>query len=809
MKNFKAIPNKGDLELTVQEATDDWPKPVHNWSKALGRSIFLFPQPQQYSFREYLYFCIPKNEKLLEYWDIVADRLFKIRHCMNIEGIRRELPLFQPPIEPGLLVQAVAAGIDISSALSDLNAPLPYYRFNIMAQKAKELCEGVKNLGSALLSAHEKRDAEKIALLRADHEVKVLDALCEIKKQQIEESRETLQSIKESREVTKLRYTYYKNLAKSNRYEKKHLDKLNKANVAQLISQAIELGIGVLGLIPDLDVGTSGAFGSPVIKARFGGINYSTAAQAFSRASLFASSILSQEATLASIRGGHERRWDEWKLQEKLAEQELKQIDKQIIAAQIRLAMATTEMANHDKQVENAKELYQAMQDKYTNQELYNWMISQILTTYRQSYNIAYDMAKKAEKAYQFELGITDSNFIKPPYWDNLKNGLLAGEKLLFDIRRMEVDYLDNNRREYEITKHISLAITDPIALLMLKENGECFVNFPEVLFDIGYPGHYMRRIKSVSLTIPCVAGAYSSVNCTLTLLGNRIRKNTNMNDGNDGYVDKGTEDTRFQNNVGSIQSIATSSAQNDSGLFELNFRDERYLPFEGTGVISQWRLELPKEFRQFDYNTISDVIFHINYTARDGGDPFKEAVNNSLQNSLNRLINIFTEEERGLTRILSTKCEFSNDWHRFMYPPADATTQTLSVKLTKNLFPFMFKDKNIQINSVELVLLLVDPDVYNNGSPLSITVTLPDGSSNTDDLTPKSAYGNQPAHIFSYTLDELDDPPIIAIKADETAIVSLPEGLVETRDNHSRLKPEAIEDMLIILNYTINGSAN
>ena len=35
------------------------------------------------------------------------------------------------------------------------------------------------------------------------------------------------------------------------------------------------------------------------------------------------------------------------------------------------------------------------------------------------------------------------------------------------------------------------------------------------------------------------------------------------------------------------VQSIVTSHGQNDSGLFELNFRDERYLPFEGAGAIS------------------------------------------------------------------------------------------------------------------------------------------------------------------------------------------------------------------------------
>src|SRR5262249_3997469 len=62
-----------------------------------------------------LYLCIPRNDKLLSYWDLVADRLFKIRHCMNIAGIVRPLALFDPPIDPGMLVKAAAAGIDIGS----------------------------------------------------------------------------------------------------------------------------------------------------------------------------------------------------------------------------------------------------------------------------------------------------------------------------------------------------------------------------------------------------------------------------------------------------------------------------------------------------------------------------------------------------------------------------------------------------------------------------------------------------------------------------------------------------------------------
>src|SRR5262249_18777306 len=68
-----------------------------------------------------LYFGIPQNDKLVGYWNTVADRLFKIRHCMNIEGVVRQLALFEPPLDPGALVKAVSGGLDIGSAIANLN----------------------------------------------------------------------------------------------------------------------------------------------------------------------------------------------------------------------------------------------------------------------------------------------------------------------------------------------------------------------------------------------------------------------------------------------------------------------------------------------------------------------------------------------------------------------------------------------------------------------------------------------------------------------------------------------------------------
>ena len=100
----------------------------------------------------------------------------------------------------------------------------------------------------------------------------------------------------------------------------------------------------------------------------------------------------------------------------------------------------------------------------------------------------------------------------------------MAGERLQHDLRRMEKDYLEQNLREYELTKHISLAQIDPEALLRLRETGQCFVNLSEHLLDADHPGHYLRRIKNVSLSIPCVVGPYTGVNCKLSLTSAKIR---------------------------------------------------------------------------------------------------------------------------------------------------------------------------------------------------------------------------------------------------------------------------------------------
>jgi hypothetical protein len=216
---------------------------------------------------------------------------------------------------------------------------------------------------------------------------------------------------------------------------------------------------------------------------------------------------------------------------------------------------------------------------------------------------------------------------------------------------------------------------------------GKCTVQVPEELFDMDGPGHYFRRIKSVAVSIPSVVGPYSSVNCTLTLLKSSIRTSSLLSGG--AYARQGGEDPRFNDYFGSMQSIVTSGGQNDSGMFEANLRDERYLPFEGSGVISEWDLQLPAnpstgQPRQFDYDTISDVILHIRYTAREGGGPLRGG---AVENLTKR---IESATAAGSVRLFSVRHEFPTEWAKFKRQPQIAGKRfALELTLRPEHYPY------------------------------------------------------------------------------------------------------------------------
>ncbi|HLZ85731.1 MAG TPA: hypothetical protein VKQ52_00770, partial [Puia sp.] len=659
-----------------------------------------------------LYFCLPANSQLLAYWDTIAQRLYNIRHCLNIQGVFAPLALFAPPINPGLLVRAAAAGLDLGSILNDLNSPLPYYRFQTLVQKASELAGEVKSLGASLLSALEKKDAEALALLRSSQEISVQKAVMNVKTQQVTDAQDSLNNLTKQQELITIRQQYYQGLINGGLSTGENVAiGLNTAST--VIDAAIAIGYALSGglkLVPNFTIGAAGFGGSPTVNAETGGSSFGNSAEDAVKTLQSIAAALDKGAALASTLAGYARRSDEWQYQLNLANKELEQIAIQIAGAQVRLDIANTEVTNQQLQIDNAQATADFLNSKFTNEDLYSWMITQISTVYFQGYNLAYATAKKAEQCFRYELAIPETSYINFGYWDSLKKGLLSGELLTNDLKTMEMAYFDLNQREYELTKHISLAQLDASALLMLKTTGDCWINLPETLFDLDYPGQYMRRIKSVSLTIPCVTGPYTTISCTLTLNKNSVRTSSDASGTYARKMNSGVpaDDPRFRDAVGSIQSIAISSAQNDSGLFELNFRDERYLPFEGSGAISLWRLQLPSAIRQFDYDTISDVIVHVKYTAREGGDALSLAASTNIKNAVNAML--VSQKDTGLFRLFDFRHEFPTEWYKFLNPVNPTDQQVLSVNIGPERFPYFTQGYHIKITSIDLIAETPNP---------------------------------------------------------------------------------------------------
>ncbi len=409
----------------------------------------------------------------------------------------------------------------------------------------------------------------------------------------------------------------------------------------------------------------------------YGGEQAGSALQAFAGNLRALANNYGTAASLSQTMGSYQRRQDEWSFQADAAQKEIVQISKQIDGAQIRLDIAQKELANHNLQIANAEEADDFMHSKFTNEDLYDWMVGQIGGVYLQSYQLAYDLPKRAEKAFQFEIGDDTAAFIQFGYWGSLKKGLLAGERLQYDLRRMEAAYLERNAREFEITKYVSLASLYPLQLAVLKATGTCTIDLSESLLDADFPGHYMRRIKSVAVTIPCVTGPYVGVNCRLTLLKNAVRKDPSP--GKSYAESPAAADPRFRYDFTSAQSIVLSTGQNDSGLFDPNLRDERYLPFEGAGIISSWRIDFDQNNNNFDVQTTSDAILHLRYTARDGGPALAAAA---------------PPPSTAGVRYFSAKHDLPNQWYSFLHPAPNATSQILQLNMTLDRFPFAVQER-------------------------------------------------------------------------------------------------------------------
>ena len=139
----------------------------------------------------------------------------------------------------------------------------------------------------------------------------------------------------------------------------------------------------------------------------------------------------------------------------------------------------------------------------------------------------------------------------------------------------------------------------------------------------------------------------------------------------------------------------------------------------------------MAEEFRQFDYDSISDVILHIRYTARDGGSTLRDPAIEELQETVNNMV--MGDDATGLQQSFSAEHNYPTEFYRFLHPPGDVSDHQITFDLAANRFPFMFRNRNIRINRVDVILKLHSEHTDANLLNLDFDLQHPGGEATVD----------------------------------------------------------------------------
>ena len=577
-------------------------------------------------------FALPRNAALQRYWTQLDTRLYNLRHGLNIDGQLLSLPLFDAPIEPLALLAPRRAGGDSSRPGSAGKLTVPHYRFAVMMNKANAGVEMLMQLGNALHSALERKDSVQLEALQQEQQYNLLTQFTlGIQQESIELSVASQAALAVSKAAAQLRVDHYTPLVTQGQ-SALETDALRMHSAAIILSAA-STALRAVGGVAD--------FAPNVFGLANGGMHYGSPLYAASAGIEMQASAVSQSASVMESSEQYRRRQAEWTLLRDQAQKDVEQIDKQLAVEAQQQKIQQQQLSQLKEQQAHVKATRDFLSSRFSGAALYQWMTGQLSALYFQAYDGVMGLCLATEAAWQYETGIFDGpRFIQPGAWNDRYRGLLAGEGLKLSLQRLDQAYLVRNERKLEIVHTVSLKTllewqgrSDWKARLI--ETGTLSFDFTEKHFAERYPGHYLRQIAAVSVTLPALVGPYQDVRAVLVQTGSMF--STKADDAAVAYL-MGTatgDCSLVQSNLRASQQVALSTGMDDSGAFQLSFGDERYLPFEGTGAVSSWQLRFPNhqcdEQKQM-LTSLTDIIIRVRYTARDGGDEFAGAVQKRLK---------------------------------------------------------------------------------------------------------------------------------------------------------------------------------
>lgn len=633
--------------------------------------------------------CVPTNPVIDSLHRYAQVNVYKIDTNRNIAGIVRQLAPYAAPTD----VQSGLPTIDANGrvVLPDASglAPTPY-RFATLIERAKQLVGQAGLVESQLLAALEKRDLEHYNLLKAKQDVQLAKAGVVLQDLRIKEANLEVDLAELQQERAQIQVDYYAQLLAEgiSGLEAASLALLQSAAAFQLSAATTSFLAAALpsaitfGFPPSMSFSPQGS-----ASAVAGGMSYLAGS-------------MSTTASVLSTLASYERRAKEWSFQRSVALQDVRIGEQQVKIAKQRVEITKQERAIAQLQVDHASEVVDFLTNKFTNYDLYDWMSGVLEQAYSSLLQQGTAIAKLAAVQLAFERQEPVPAFIQGEYWNapNLdaptkglltqqasdgqeqqtnRHGLTGSERLLQDIYKLDEYAFDTDKRKLQLTKNISLSRLDPYNFQRFREIGVISFRTPMELFDRDFPGHYLRLIKRIRLSVIALIPAVQGIHATLTT--DRVSR----------VVTK--QLAGFAETIISYgpDYVALSSPRDATGLFELDAKSDMLNPFEGIGVDTTWHLKMHPGANLFEYQTISDVVLTIEYTALNSFDHYIEVVN------------VINQEQLTAERPYSFRHQFSDAWYALNNPEQSA--QPMKVRFLTRPADFPPNIANLRIQHITL----------------------------------------------------------------------------------------------------------
>ena len=720
--------------------------------------------------------------------------LLKLRSGRNIAGMERQsgIDLDADSVSD---LPVIGSGGQITLPASVTLRPTPY-RYATLIERAKELIGIAQQIEAAYLAALEKRDDKAYALLQAGHDIQIAKATVKLQDLRVDQADVdiTLAGLQKERAEIQ-RDTYRKWIdCGPNFFEKQMLKKQGEANKFRKYVNTTDMAITIAQAATT--AGSGGILGTGIggAWAAFAGVVVGAGLRAS-----FANAVSDAEyaVQLNSFDASHERRKDEWQLQKSVAEKDIEISRHQIDAAKKQKGVVEQERNIANIQTEQAEAVADFLAAQFTNVELYEWMSGVLERVYSYFLQQATATAQLAQSQLAFERHATPPAFIQGDYWQPPseletiapsgdeapdRRGLTGSARLLQDIYRLDQHAFETKKRAQQLTQTFSLSRMAPSEFQLFIETGTLPFAASMELFDQAFPGQYLRLIRRVRVSVLALIPPNRGIRATLTASGvSRV------------VTAGGVFQDSFQTVVvrRDPERIAFTSPNDATGLFELQPDEEMLLPFEAMGVDTNWELQLPKAANPFDFRTIADVMFTIEYTAL-----YNDAYRQQVIRELNRTVRA--------ERSYSIQRDFPDQWYHLHNPPIDDTSGKLKTEfhISEDEFPPHLEGFRLE----SLVLYFARPESAD--FELDVIDLLFEGQA-TDggEVTPES-FGE------AKSVDGLISTRRANVNwSDHLSVTGMPFGkwtivFAATEEFTNYFREEQIEDILFVLSYTAETPA-